>query len=264
MKPRVVLGRFLVRLGRFIQSLSVMVMRPDDLVEFSRQTYARGKNIDGWCQDDLVGSGLQPDEIVLLDNLPLRKGHLLLLAMGGGREAIPLAQMGFELTGVDFISEMVQKAKENAEQRGLKIEGIVQEISKLNVPPGSYNVVWLSAAMYSCVPTKKRRVNMLKRIADALCPEGYFICQFHRNKEYQFSLKAELARKAFSYLTLGNLWYEKGDMLLGDVEFIHAFSSEDELRSEFEEGGFEIVYLHTHEETLWGGAVLKRKASGNV
>lgn len=41
MRPRVALGHFLVRLGRFIQSLSIMVMRPDDLVELGRQTYPK-------------------------------------------------------------------------------------------------------------------------------------------------------------------------------------------------------------------------------
>ncbi|HUW09084.1 MAG TPA: class I SAM-dependent methyltransferase [Anaerolineae bacterium] len=44
----------------------------------------------------------------------------------------------------------------NAERHGLHIEGLVQEISQLAVPAARFDVVWLSAAMYSCVPTRKR------------------------------------------------------------------------------------------------------------
>jgi len=32
-RHRIALGRFLIRLGNFIQSLAVMVMKPDDLLE---------------------------------------------------------------------------------------------------------------------------------------------------------------------------------------------------------------------------------------
>ena len=54
----------------------------------------------------------------------------------------------------------------------------MQEISRLDVPAGAYDVVWLSRAMYSCVPTRARRVEMVRRIARALKPGGFFLCQF--------------------------------------------------------------------------------------
>jgi hypothetical protein len=45
----------LLRLGRFIQSLALMVMKPDDLVEFGRQTYRQ--DVRHWGSDDLVAPG---------------------------------------------------------------------------------------------------------------------------------------------------------------------------------------------------------------
>ena len=98
---------------------------------------------------------------------------------------------------------------------------------------------------------------MLKRIRKALRPGGYFVCQFHWNPKMKLR-KGDLVRKAFAFLTLGNFWYEKGDMLWGNVVFIHAFTSEDELRTEFEEGGFEVLYIDISEENVNGGAVLKK------
>jgi SAM-dependent methyltransferase len=261
MRPRIIFGSFLIRLGGFIQSLALMVMRPNDLIEFSRQTYARKKMVEGFGRQDLVSPTLHLDEQTLLDKLPLKKGRLLLLGVGGGREAIPLAQMGFEVTGVDFVPEMVEKAKENAASHGVRIEGLVQEISKIDVSAGSYDVAWLSAAMYSCVPTKSRRVEMLQSISNALKPGGYFLCQFRWAAKDGPAHLWELVRKIVAFITLGNIWYEKGDTLSYNLEFIHAFSQEAEVRSEFAEGGFKVLHLHIAEETLLGGAVLKKSLS---
>ncbi len=261
MRPRIIFGRLLIRLGRFIQSLALMVMRPNDLVEFSWQTYAREKMVEDLGREDPAYPGLHPDEQALLARLHLTEGQLLLLGVGGGREAIPLARMGFEVTGVDFVPEMVAKAAENAARHGVQMEGLVQEISKIDVPAESYDVAWLSAAMYSCVPTRGRRVEMLKRIGRALKPGGYFICQFRWDTKGETSRIWEHVRKVVAFLTLGDLWYEKGDTLSNNIEFIHAFSQEDEVRSEFAEGGFEVLHLHIAKEILIGGAVLRKPLS---
>jgi SAM-dependent methyltransferase len=264
MRPRVIFGRLLIRLGRFIQSLALMVMRPNDLVEFSRQTYASRRMVEDYCRDDVMYPGLHPDEQALLAKIQLTGGRLLLLGVGGGREAIPLAHMGFEVTGVDFVLEMVEKAKENASRHGVQMEGLVQEISRIDVPAESYDVAWLAAAMYSSIPTRERRVEMLKRISKALKPGGYFMCQFRWDTWDGASRIWELVRKIVAFLTLGNLWYEEGDTLSNNIEFIHAFSQEDEVRSEFAEGGFEMLHLHIAEEILIGGAVLRRNLSNST
>ena len=47
-----------MRLGRFIESLAVVVMRPDDLVEFNRITYASPSAISSWGEDSLGGRGV--------------------------------------------------------------------------------------------------------------------------------------------------------------------------------------------------------------
>jgi len=263
MRPRVTLGRFLNRFGRFIQSLDIMVMRPEDLVEYTRQTYSRPKNVEAWTGKDVVDPGLSPEEKTYLNDIPQEKGSLLLLGIGGGREAIPLAKRGFKVTGIDFVPDMVKKAKENALKRGVKIEAFVQNISEINFPASSYDIVWLSYNMYSCLPTRKRRIEMLRKIYNVLKPQGYFLCQFFWYTKPGFPKSTEIARKIFVFLTLGNLWYEKGDMLWGDREFIHGFSSEHLLKSEFEDGGFEVVKIYIPEESPKGAAILRRESLSN-
>jgi ubiquinone/menaquinone biosynthesis C-methylase UbiE len=258
------LGRFLIRGGRFIQSLAVSLLKPDDLVGLSQQTYAGGESVDNWNYPEIVDSGLGPVEKVLLEKVPLKKGRVLDLGMGGGREAIALSRLGYEVTGVDFVPEMAKKAEENAKKRGIKISCIAgQDISKLQVPDNYYDIVWFSEAMYSAVPTRKRRVEMLKRLQKTLKPGGYCVCQFTTNTGYTFSPTAVLLRKIAAFLTLGNFGYEKGDLIWGNNEFAHAFLSENDTIPEFEEaGGFEVVSVHSDKanNSLRAGAVLKKKA----
>jgi SAM-dependent methyltransferase len=252
MRPRIVvarlileIGKMLSRLGEFICSLTIMVMKPEDLVEFGRQSYATPDNLRYWSTDEMLGQGFSEVETVLLEKLPLKTGRVLLLGMGGGRDAICLAQMGFAVTGVDFVPEMVQQAIASAAQKGLHIEGLVQEISELEVPPASYDLVWLSCIMYSSPPTRARRIKLLRRLKQALRPEGYFICTFVWLEPKAVSALAAFVRKIFAWLTRGNLSYEPGDRLWQKEEFMHSFSSEADLRSEFEAGDFTVLHLVT-------------------
>ena len=257
MKLRVALGRFLMRLGRFIESLTVVVMNPDELIGFNRMRYDGSEAVAFWGEDSLVDQGLSREEEDLVAQVPRKSGRLLLLGLGGGREAIPLVQMGFEVVGVDFIKEMVEKARENAARHGVAIQGLVQEISQLEVPPTSFDLVVFARTMYSSIPTRTRRVQLLKTITNALKPGGYFLCQFILDPAMKVSRRAEVVRRAIALLTWGNRHYQKGDVLWG-LEFSHIFLSEEELRSEFADSGFDVVYFQPQEFGTWRGAVLRR------
>jgi ubiquinone/menaquinone biosynthesis C-methylase UbiE len=234
-----------------------MVMRPDDLVEFSRHTYARTQNVASWGSEELISCGLYPQEEKLLEQIPFKNGKLLLLGVGGGREAIPLAQSGFQVTGLDFVPEMVELAKKNASKFGIKLDGLVQEISDLNLPPKNFTVVWLSAAMYSCVPTRDRRISMLKRIHHILADEGLLAIQFSFIDKSLIQTPRSRLYKAIAWMTLGNLSYEPGDTLRHKIEFMHDFSDQNVLREEFTLGGFTIQYFEIFKQILVGGAILK-------
>ena len=285
MSRRVNMAHALLHLGSFVQSLAITVMQPDDLVEFGRQTYSKSQNVDAWAEDALVDAGFNAEELEQLKAIPDKKGNLLLLGLGGGREAIPLARMGFRVTGVDYIPALVERAQENAAHRGVTIDGLVQEISFLDVPAGAYDVVWLSRELYSCVPTRLRRVGMVRKIAAALRPGGLFLCMFRWNPEPQphwLQLETrppnlegqgaitirDLVINALrmrpdriilgAICTLGNLAYEAGDSLWQNVEFLHSFSSEHAIRSELEEGGLRIVEISTPSKCVRGCVVCEK------
>lgn len=247
----------MIRLGKLIQTLAVAVMRPDDLIEFNRQSYADPVSVKGWSCAKVLDDGLTPEEKDLLEHSPVRSGRLLLLGVGGGREAIALARCGFQVTGVDFVAGMVESTKANASRRGISFGGLVQEISQIDVPNGSYDLAWLSARMYSCIPTRRRRVAMLRRIARALRAGGCFICQFHWNPQRQ-PLWLSPLQHAVAWLTLGHLRFEPGDALFFGNEFLHAFADRALVNEEFSKGGFTALHLSVSDENQSGGAVLQK------
>jgi SAM-dependent methyltransferase len=256
-RPRIALARFLKKLGRFVSSLPLMVMRPDDLVEFGRHTYTQQAGL--WGTDETINKGLHPWEKVALEKLPLTRGKVLILGLGGGREAIALAKMGFSVTGVDFVPEMVNLATANAAKHGVQLEAQVGELSHLAPPPATYDLIWLSEKMYSCLPTRGRRIEMLKRMHQALRPGGWFACVFSWKPVLEFSPGVDRIRKLFAYLSLGNLWYEPGDSLHG--EFLHHFREESELSSEFAAGGFELPHPYIINEKERRGIALLYKGA---
>ena len=96
-----------------------------------------------------------------MEKLPIKKGCLLLLGISGGRRAMAFDGMGFNVTGVNYIAELVDKTVQNLANAGIKIQGMVEEISNLHVERSFYDVAWLSSEMYSCIPGRQRRVDML-------------------------------------------------------------------------------------------------------
>ncbi|MFC1948013.1 class I SAM-dependent methyltransferase [Chloroflexota bacterium] len=253
------LARGILRLGSFIQSLAVVVMKPDDLIEFGRQTYSDPEDVMYWARDSRVDMDLNEAELELVEAIPKKQGKLLLLGVGGGRDAIPLAKMGFRVTGVDYIPAMVDVAIQNATRRGVTIGGLVQDISRLDVQAGAYDIVWIANEMYSCIPTRARRVEMVRRIAHALTRDGLFICQFRLHSGAKPSRKSMFLRRTVAAVALGNFAYESGDILWGNIEFTHEFSSEDTVRSELEEGGLSIVRLRANQAQYRGDAVCRKK-----
>jgi len=180
--------------------------------------------------------------------------------MGAGREIPPLARAGFEITGLDHVPAMIERAAENARLWGIQLDPLLQDFSALDLPERAFDVVWMSRFMYSGVPTRRGRIAMLKRIRGALKPGGHFVCQFLWWPETREPRAFFAAKKAFAWLIGGNRRYENGDTLT--VEFMHHFLSDEEIRSEFREGGFELVLLASPEQGVNRnrGAILRRLA----
>ena len=61
------------------------------------------------------------------------------LGCGTGRNALFLAQNGFEVTGVDFAASAIAKAKQKADAAGLKAEFVVDDLTNLQNVTGPFD-----------------------------------------------------------------------------------------------------------------------------
>jgi SAM-dependent methyltransferase len=252
------LARFLIRLGKFVRSLAVVAMNPDELIEFSRRAYAGEQSLRYWTGDEMIARGLLPHEKALLDRVPIEPGRLLLLGLGGGREALPLARAGWDVTGVEYVPRLAESAARRAEAEALALHTLVQDVESFDLPGASFDLACLFAAMYSSVPTRARRVALLRRVHHALRPGGFFALEFHLNPNVRTTPAGDLIRRAFAVLVFGNVRYEPGDVLWGDGEFIHVFRALEEIRPEFRAAGFDVVSIHTRPDDRRAEALLRK------
>jgi tellurite methyltransferase len=79
----------------------------------------------------------------LVENISLLPGGKVLdLAMGGGRNAVYLAGMGFKVEGVDVSGEAVESAKILADSRGIKFNAHVVDLEQgYKIPAEEYDVI---------------------------------------------------------------------------------------------------------------------------
>ena len=79
----------------------------------------------------------------LVENISLLpKGRVLDVAMGDGRNAMYLANLGFQAEGVDISPEAIEKAQESARVQGLELDAHVVDLEKAHyIQPASYDVI---------------------------------------------------------------------------------------------------------------------------
>ncbi|MDO8615860.1 MAG: class I SAM-dependent methyltransferase, partial [Dehalococcoidia bacterium] len=68
-------------------------------------------------------------------------GRGLDVAMGSGRNAIYLASLGYEVTGIDVSGVAVERCRAEAERRGLRVEAIQADLESYQLPRETYDVV---------------------------------------------------------------------------------------------------------------------------
>ena len=111
----------------------------------------------------------------ILKQLGLRRGQRLLdLACGIGRHAIPLAQKGIRVTGLDGTASYLRIARERADRAGLEVRWLEGDMRRLPYKDEFDAVIncWTSFG-YFTHPVEDARV--LKEVRKALKPGGLFL-----------------------------------------------------------------------------------------
>ena len=101
----------------------------------------------------------------------LEPGRALDVACGEGRNGLWLAELGWQVTGVDFSSVAISKATKIAKHRGLEIDWLTHNIATDGV---DFELFDLVAVMFLHTDFVERE-NWMRRVVSAVKPGGVFV-----------------------------------------------------------------------------------------
>ena len=117
----------------------------------------------------------QPNRFLVAEAQGLPPGRALDLACGEGRNAVWLAELRWEVAGVDFSPVAIGKAGQLAAARGVAGEFEVADLLVYEPAGQAFDLV---IAFYLQVPAAARNV-ILRRAAAAVAPGGTFLLVAH-------------------------------------------------------------------------------------
>jgi len=127
-----------------------------------------------YAGDDLVWSA-EPNRFLVAQVGVLPPGRALDLACGEGRNAVWLAECGWDVTGVDFSKVGLDKARRLAEARGVTVQWELADVTEYTPAPGSFDLV---IVMYLHLPQAARRV-AFRHAAAAVATGGTLLVVGH-------------------------------------------------------------------------------------
>jgi SAM-dependent methyltransferase len=116
--------------------------------------------------------GLDEQEQHLVEQYMRRRGRVLNIGCGAGREAFALAELGFQVVGIDVAPRMIEAASRLAASRGKNICFEVKSATNLDYTPQSFDYVFMSEGVYSLIPTRDLRIDVLRNVGKLLAPDG--------------------------------------------------------------------------------------------
>lgn len=117
----------------------------------------------------------RPNRFLVAEALPLAPGRALDLAAGEGRNAVWLAERGWQVTAVDFSAVGLEKGREMAAHRGVDVAWVQADLTGWRAPDGSFDLV---CVLYLQVPAADR-TPVMRAAARALAPGGTLVVVAH-------------------------------------------------------------------------------------
>ncbi|GHO55683.1 class I SAM-dependent methyltransferase [Ktedonobacter robiniae] len=101
-------------------------------------------------------------------------GPLLDLACGTGRIALRMAAEGYQVTGVDIVPEMIERARQKAIQQGVSIDWVVADARTFHLQK-RFPFIYMLENVFQFFLTREDQEAMLARVREHLEPEGCFL-----------------------------------------------------------------------------------------
>lgn len=115
-----------------------------------------------------------PDEnlVSYLNSGILKKGKVLDIGCGYGRNSLYLAQNGFEVYGIDFARTSIEWGEQLAREKSISVNFLCQSIFDFQHEPEYFDFIYDSGCFHHIKP--HRRHQYLNKVLSFLKPDGYF------------------------------------------------------------------------------------------
>jgi tellurite methyltransferase len=132
--------------------------------------YMSAKDKEKWNRkygvDEYMGGKTACDWLTDNTEVLTGTGRALDIAMGEGRNSIYLAQLGFEVTGIDVSDVGVKKARALAEEKNIELNTIIADLDDYKFKEESFDL----AVCFNFLDRK-----LFPKIREILCPGGLII-----------------------------------------------------------------------------------------
>lgn len=167
--------------------------------------------------------GKTPNDFLVQMSGELKKGKVLCLAEGEGRNSVFLARQGFVPTGVDSSRVGLAKAQKLAHENGVEIETVCADLAEYRIEEGS----WDSIVSIFCHAHQDLRRRLHRDVVAGLKQGGTFLLEAYTPKQLDYGTGGPSSIEHLMDL-------ESLEKELDGLEFIHA----EELVRDVVEGTF--------------------------
>ncbi len=112
--------------------------------------------------------GTEPVEFLKQNVARFNKGKALVLAAGEGRNAVYLAQQGFQVTAIDLSAKGLEKCQQLAKKKKVRVKTVVADVNSYDLGENQYDLVTNFYFYDSAI---------FPKVMTALKPGGYFVLQ---------------------------------------------------------------------------------------
>ena len=117
--------------------------------------------------------GTEPNDFLRDRVASLPPGRVLCLAEGEGRNAVFLAEAGFEVHSIDLSAAGVAKTLQLAAERGVTVHARVGDLAETSLGKDEWHVI---VSVFAHMPPPVRR-DLHQRVVSALAPDGVLLLE---------------------------------------------------------------------------------------
>jgi 2-polyprenyl-3-methyl-5-hydroxy-6-metoxy-1,4-benzoquinol methylase len=139
------------------------------------------------------------------------KGKVLDLGCGQGRDALALARLGYQVTGVDISAVGISKMLHQAMKENLQIEGIIADIYHFNID-SSYDIILFDSMFHFYKRDKERETSLLEKIMNQLKVGGLLCIIVSKSKTAESTLEDILTDSVITWNTLVDKYIDYPEM----------------------------------------------------